>query len=173
MSDSRDIQRDRENKSLVRRVFRIFFDSGTQALIFYRAAHFFVKLGIPIIPEIIRRANVFFTGADIHPKAEIDNGVYLIHSVGTVIGEGVRIKTDCEIFGGVTLGGRGGSRPDDGNPVIEENSVLCSGAIIIGKINIGRNVTVAAGSVVLDSVPDNVMVAGNPAMIKVPYAKES
>ena len=125
--------------------------------------------GVPVIPAIIRRTNILLTGTDIHPGAQIDNGVCLIHSVGTIIGKGVKIKKNCEIFGGVILGGKGGSRQDDGNPLIEQNTVLCSGAIILGEITIGRNVTVAAGSVVLDSVPDNVMVAGNPARIKVWY----
>jgi len=171
MSNSRNIQRDRENKNLVSSVFRILFDSGTHALIIHRVAYFICKLGVPVIPAIIRRINIFFTGADIHPGAVIDKGVYIIHSVGIVIGKGTRVKTGCEIFGGVTLGGRGGNRADDGNPVIEKNSVLCAGAIIIGNINIGRNVTVAAGSVVLESVKDNVMVAGNPAMIKERHAK--
>lgn len=41
----------------------------------------------------------------------------------------------------------------------------------MGNITIGDNVIVAAGSVVLDSVPDNVVIAGNPAVIKKGYVK--
>ncbi len=170
MSDSRSILRSRENQSIAKKIYRLLLDSGTQAVLIHRAAHFFSVSRIPCIPAIIRRINIFLTGADIHPKASFQKEVSFIHSVGTVIGEGVLIKSGCEIFGGVTLGGRGGSREDDGNPVIDHNCVICSGAVIIGNITIGKNVTVAAGSVVLDSVPDNVMVAGNPAVIKVQYA---
>ncbi|HAP0634277.1 TPA: colanic acid biosynthesis acetyltransferase WcaB, partial [Escherichia coli] len=39
--------------------------------------------------------------------------------------------------------------------------------IILGDITIGNNVTVGAGSVVLDSVPDNALVVGEKARVKV------
>jgi serine O-acetyltransferase len=121
------------------------------------------------LPAAVRRLNILLTGADIHPKATFEKKVVFIHSVGTIIGEGVVIKSGSEIYGGVLLGGRGGRRSDDGNPVIDTDCVICSGAIIIGNIKIGKNVTVAAGSVVLESVPDKAMVAGNPATIKAKY----
>lgn len=38
--------------------------------------------------------------------------------------------------------------------------------VILGDITIGNNVVVAAGSVVVKDVPDNCMVAGNPAVVK-------
>jgi acetyltransferase-like isoleucine patch superfamily enzyme len=37
--------------------------------------------------------------------------------------------------------------------------------MIIGDINIGNNVVVGAGAVVVKDVPDNCIVAGNPARI--------
>jgi len=75
MPDSTRIQRDRQHKSLARSVFRFFLDSGTQALVLHQAAHFFYKLGVPLVPAMIRRINISFTGADIHPAAEIDKGL--------------------------------------------------------------------------------------------------
>ena len=36
---------------------------------------------------------------------------------------------------------------------------------IIGDVSIGNNVTVGAGSVVVQDVPDNAVVVGNPAKI--------
>lgn len=36
---------------------------------------------------------------------------------------------------------------------------------VIGNINIGNNVTIGAGSVVIKSIPDNCVVVGNPARI--------
>jgi sugar O-acyltransferase (sialic acid O-acetyltransferase NeuD family) len=57
-----------------------------------------------------------------------------------------------------------------GNVKIKNNVLIGGGSIIRpGKINskliIGNNVTVAMGSVVFDSVPDNCTVMGNPAKI--------
>lgn len=39
--------------------------------------------------------------------------------------------------------------------------------VIIGDITIGNNVTIGAGSVVLDSIPDNALVVGEKARVKV------
>ena len=39
--------------------------------------------------------------------------------------------------------------------------------VIIGGIRIGNNVTIGAGSVVLDDVPDNALVVGEKARVKV------
>ena len=38
--------------------------------------------------------------------------------------------------------------------------------VIIGDITIGNNVTIGAGSVVLDSIPDNALVVGEKARVK-------
>ena len=39
--------------------------------------------------------------------------------------------------------------------------------VIIGDITIGNNVTIGAGSVVLDCIPDNALVVGEKARVKV------
>ena len=78
--------------------------------------NFLNNLKIPILPMLVRRFNVFFTGADIFPSAKIGNNVRFIHSVGIVIGEHVVIEDNCRIFGGVVLGGSGGTTKEDGQP---------------------------------------------------------
>ena len=59
-----------------------------------------------------------------------------------------------------TLGKKDGKRPIIGN-----NVSLGANVTIIGNVRIGNNVTVGAGSVVVKDVPDNCVVAGNPARI--------
>ncbi|MBK7712494.1 MAG: hypothetical protein IPJ37_17175 [Bacteroidales bacterium] len=44
-----------------------------------------------------------------------------------------------------------------------------AGATIIQGITIGKNAVIGAGAVVIENVPDNVMVSGNPAVIKKTY----
>ena len=52
-------------------------------------------------------------------------------------------------------------------PVVVGNSVWIGGnAVILPGVTIGNNVVVGAGSVVTRDIPDNVVVAGNPAVIK-------
>lgn len=48
---------------------------------------------------------------------------------------------------------------------IGDNTWICGGVSITGGVKIGKNVVIGAGSVVVKDVPDNVLVAGNPAKI--------
>lgn len=45
------------------------------------------------------------------------------------------------------------------------NVKICTGAVVIGDITVGDNVTIGAGSIVVKSIPDNCIVCGNPARI--------
>ncbi len=49
---------------------------------------------------------------------------------------------------------------------IGESTLVGMGSIIIERLTIGRESIIAAGAVVICDVPDNVMVAGNPAVVK-------
>lgn len=51
-------------------------------------------------------------------------------------------------------------------PSIGDNVSLGANVVIIGDVTIGNNVVIAAGSVVVHDVPDNCMIAGNPAVVK-------
>jgi acetyltransferase-like isoleucine patch superfamily enzyme len=53
-----------------------------------------------------------------------------------------------------------------GNCVIGNYTVLGTNAVVLPKVRIGQNVMVGAGAVVTKNVPDNVMVAGVPAVVK-------
>jgi len=55
--------------------------------------------------------------------------------------------------------------------VVEENAKIGANATILPGIRIGKNALVGAGSVVTKDVPDNVVVAGNPAKF-LKYADE-
>lgn len=48
---------------------------------------------------------------------------------------------------------------------LQERAWIGGGAIILGGVSIGKNSVVGAGSVVTRSVPNNTVVAGNPARI--------
>jgi acetyltransferase-like isoleucine patch superfamily enzyme len=50
--------------------------------------------------------------------------------------------------------------------VIRKGASIGSGATILANVTIGENALVGAGSVVTKNVPDNAVVAGNPARIK-------
>ena len=50
-------------------------------------------------------------------------------------------------------------------PVIGNNVTIGCHACILGDIRIGDNVVIGAGAVVVKDVPNNVVVAGNPAKV--------
>lgn len=63
-----------------------------------------------------------------------------------------------------TLGNKGDNEINN-RPSILNNVTLGASVTIIGKITIGNNVVIGAGSVVTKNVPDNCVVVGNPARI--------
>ena len=65
---------------------------------------------------------------------------------------------------GVTLGGTG-KETGDRHPKIRRGVLIGAGAKILGNIEIGHCARIAAGSVVLKSVPHNTTVAGVPAKV--------
>lgn len=93
--------------------------------------------------------------------ATIGEGLYLYHR-GTVHIGPVVIGKNCCVSHNVTIG-RAYKDGEIGRPTIGDNVWIGPGAVIVGKITIGNNVFIAPNSVVSLNVPDNAMVAGNPA----------
>ena len=50
-------------------------------------------------------------------------------------------------------------------PVIGDNVYIAANATVIGGVNIGNNVIIGAGSVVVNDIPDNSVAVGNPARV--------
>src|SRR5439155_20478733 len=84
---------------------RVLTRPGPLAIVLYRVSHRLWMTGRPTAAEIIWRLNLFVTGADIHPGAEIGGGLRLTHTSGVVIGRGVRIGANVTMLHDVTLGG--------------------------------------------------------------------
>src|SRR5262249_27601865 len=74
------------------------------------------------------------------------------------------IDDDVSLLHGVTLGGTG-NETGDRHPKIRRGVLIGAGAKILGNIEIGHCARVAAGSVVIKPVPNNVTGAGGPAKV--------
>jgi serine O-acetyltransferase len=109
-----------------------------------------------------RASEVFQT--DIHPAAKFGKGIFLDHATGLVVGETAVVGDDVSMLQNVTLGGTG-KEAGDRHPKISSGVMIGAGAKILGRIIVGENARVAAGSVVLRSVPPHATVAGVPARI--------
>jgi serine O-acetyltransferase len=109
-----------------------------------------------------RSSEVFQT--DIHPAARFGQGIFLDHATGLVVGETAVVEDDVSMLQSVTLGGTG-KESGDRHPKIRRGVVIGSGAKVLGNIEVGEHARIAAGSVVLKSVPAHATVAGVPAKI--------
>src|ERR671916_128394 len=134
---------------------------GVQALLSHRVAHALHDVGIPLVPRTMSMVSRAVTGIEIHPAAQIGDGLFVDHGMGVVIGETAEIGDDVTLYQGVTLGGTGfatGKR----HPTVEDNVTIGSGAKLLGPITIGHGAKVGANAVVVHDVPPNSTVVGVP-----------
>lgn len=146
------------------RVQVFFLYPGVKALIRHRTAHWFEQRGCHFIADWISKRTRKKTGIEIHPAAEIGEGVFIDHGMGVVIGETAVVGDNCTIYQGVTLGGTGKDKGKR-HPTIGKNVTIGSGAKILGPFTVGDNSKVAAGAVVLKEIPPNSTCVGVPARI--------
>ncbi|WP_104664617.1 serine O-acetyltransferase [Ensifer adhaerens] len=137
---------------------------GFQALQTYRAAHQLWSEDRREVASWLSNLASLVFGPDIHPAACIGKAVMLDHGSGIVIGETSIIEDQVSILQNVTLGGTG-KETGDRHPKIRRGVMIGAGAEILGNIEVGAYSKVAAGSVVLKSVPPRTTVAGVPATV--------
>lgn len=143
----------------------IYFYKGFHAVSWYRISNYYWKINNKILA---RRINHFVNcslGIDIHPGATIGHSIFIDHGTGVVIGETAILENYISMFHGVTLGGTGKECNGARHPYISSHVLLSSHCSIIGNIKIDTGVKIAASSVVLESMPKFVTVAGIPAKI--------
>ncbi|MEL6604687.1 MAG: serine O-acetyltransferase [Cyanobacteria bacterium J06614_10] len=165
-------------KAIVRD-FRIIFDRdpaarnwlevallypGFQALVLHRLAHGLWNLGLPFVPRFISHVARALTGVEIHPGATIGSGVFIDHGMGVVIGETAIVGDLSLIYQGVTLGGTG-KESGKRHPTLGTGVIVGAGAKVLGDIQIGNDVRIGAGSVVLREVPSDCTVVGVPGRV--------
>jgi serine O-acetyltransferase len=139
---------------------------ATWPVIAYRFSRWARSVRIPVIGQLLRIFGLLFrkwveifTSVHIDVRADIGPG-FVIHSVyainlgATKIGKNFTIATGCLISHAC----RG----------IGDEVYFGPGAKLVGDAKIGNNVVIAANSLVLTDVRDDMMVMGVPARIKLP-----
>ncbi len=110
----------------------------------------------------IGRNAVIMMGAVINIGAVVGEGTMI--DMGAVLGGRAIVGNRCHIGAGAVLAGV--VEPASAKPVIIEDGVLVgANAVVIEGVHVGANAVVAAGSVVLEDVPDNAVVEGVPARV--------
>jgi serine O-acetyltransferase len=132
----------------------IFCFPGVAAIMRHRLAHELYHLGAPLLARIVAEIAHALAGVDIHPGAEIEEGFFIDHGTGVVIGETAVIGRNVRIYQAVTLGAKRFEVGGDGelrksyprHPIVEDDVVIYAGATILGRITIGRDRRSAAMS---------------------------
>ncbi len=141
-----------------------FYYKGFMAIATYRVTHQLWENGRRDLAFYFQSLVSEVFGVDIHPAARIGCGVFLDHATSVVIGETAIVEDNVSILHEVTLGGSG-KISGDRHPVVRTGVLIGAGAKILGRVEIGRNAKVGAGSVVLEDVPPHKTVAGVPATV--------
>jgi putative colanic acid biosynthesis acetyltransferase WcaB len=147
--------------------------SNLKSLLFcisFRISHFFSKsillkiIGLPfrMYYRILSR-NIYH--CEIWDTMKVGGGLMIWHgAVGSVINPYSKIGQYLSLRQNTTIGS--GSFEDPTLcPTIGNNVTIGPNSVIIGKITIGNNAVIGAGAVVVKDVPDNAIVAGNPAKV--------
>ena len=134
---------------------------GVQAVLAHRVAHGLYGVGIPVAPRTLSLLSRAWTGVEIHPAAKIGRGFFIDHAAGVVIGETAEIGDDVTLYQGVTLGGTGFSTGKR-HPTLQDNVTVGAGAKLLGAITVGHGAKIGANTVVVNDVPPNTTVVGNP-----------
>ncbi len=176
-----DLKAAKERDPAARSILEVLFTySGFHALCFHRFCHLLWKLKIKFLARFISNLSRILTSIEIHPAASIDEGFFIDHGAGLVIGETSTIGKNVTIYQQATLGGISPSinsasqRNIKRHPTIGDNVIIGSGAQILGPIHIGKNSRIGANAVVIRDVPDNMTYVGVPARkLDSPINKES
>ena len=137
---------------------------GFHARLLHRPAHALYRRGVPLLPRLVSHLARFLTGIEIHPGAEIGEGLFIDHGMGVVIGETARIGDGCHLHQGVTLGGTS-TRRVKRHPTLGDDVLVGAGAALIGAITVGDHARIGAGSVVVTNVPAYATVVGVPGHV--------
>jgi serine acetyltransferase len=126
----------------------------------------YLLLKIIFIPYLIfyRFFVEWVLGIELPRKLTIGKGLTLYHGQALVVNFKTVIGDNCVLRNSVTIGhkkladGTMSACPRIGN-YVDIGTNVC----IIGDVQIGDNVTIGAGAVVVKDIPSNCVVVGNPA----------
>ncbi len=126
---------------------------------------FYYRIGsvLSMLIEWWRPGDKYF---QISYTTKIGNGMWIAHPYATII-NAERIGDSFSCIHCTTIG-----ETSKGRPILGNNVSLGANVTIIGPVHIGNNVVVGAGSVVVKDVPDNCVIAGNPAKV-IRYLKDN
>lgn len=163
--------------SLKRLILGFFTCDAFYAVLLYRMGNFFARHKVKFLPNLCTGWMLRKFGCEISAYATIGKGFRLYHTPGIVIGWGVEIGENCEVFQNVTMGeNRSENRRErDGRrfPKLGDNCSVFAGACILGPVTLGDHCKVGANCVVTHDFPDGSTIVGIPGRLMKPHEHTS
>ena len=131
---------------------------GMAALIHHRLAHALHRLGSKLPARLVADLARAKSGIDIHPAAQIGEGLFIDRGMGVVIGETAIVGRHVRLHQGVTLGARHATTGAElkalpRHPIVEDEVVIYAGATVLGRVTIGRGSIIGGNVCLTASVP--------------------
>ena len=144
----------------------VFLTQGFWASSIYRVSRaglLRTRLARPFI-ALAQKVIEVITGISLPAACEIGEGLYIGHYGSIIVDPICRIGHNCSLAQNVTVG-IAGTGENRGAPVIGNRVFVGAHSIIVGRITVGDDAVICAGSVVTRSVPARAVVMGNPARV--------
>ena len=144
----------------------LFLTQGFWASSIYRVARAALRRSRLLAPLVVTAQKLveIVTGISIPAQCEIGDGLYIGHYGSIILAPEARIGHNVSLAQNVTIGAAGGG-DDRGAPTIGNRVFIGAHSVVVGRIIIGDDAVVCAGSVVNRSVPARAVVMGNPARV--------
>ena len=144
----------------------LFLTQGFWASSIYRMARAALQRSPLLAPLVVTAQKLIeiVTGISIPAHCEIGDGLYIGHYGSIILAPEVRVGHTCSLAQNVTIGIAGGG-DDRGAPTIGNRVFIGAHSVIVGRITIGDDAVICAGSVVNRSVPARAVMMGNPARV--------
>ena len=152
MSDLKYFKENSPSKSYI----AVLLNPCFYSVLLYIFSHFLYKHKLGIIAKIIWFINRILFSVDIDYRARIGKNFMLVHGIGTVIGFDVTIGNNVKIYQGVTLGGCGKVRNENGNiltqPVIGDDCIIYTNSCVFGPVKVKSNTRIKACQVIISDI---------------------
>jgi len=149
-------------------LLKLPFNFGFISVLAFRLQQFFDSWGLAPIAWLFKLVNILLFSSSIHSGALIAGGFLIIHPIGIVIENNVRLGPKVVIFALTTI------TPNSNNEllagvnneiIIEEAVQIGTGARIEGNLIVGKAARIGLNAVVKSDVPAGSVAFGVPARI--------
>lgn len=122
---------------------------------------------VPVLGHVVRTA-LSLCGVNVPRAVRPGPGFLLVHATaGVVLHSGTRIGRDVTVLQNVTVGRIDPWEPGDTEVVLEDDVILCAGAVVLGPhdgtLTVGAGTIVGANAVLVTSTGPGEVWAGAPA----------